>query len=442
MPDFGYGNTGGRAADNGGAGGQGTDLDTGRLDNAGAGGTGSADDITIAAPDNNEDGNNNKGGANGTGDGNGGNGTGDNGNGGDGNGDGNGDVELVEGTTIEVGEDSYTVDKDGNLVDKDGNVFKEAKDVKDFIASFEVDNGDNEISIDAIKDTLGVDIVDEDGKPVEFDNTPAGVAAYVESVIEQRQEEFAQAGVNQLLERYPIVSDVINYYVANGNSLDGFGEVKDRSNITIDEQNIAQQEAIIRESFKEFNKRGNVNEYIQYLKDKGTLFTTAQEELQGLIDADNAAKEERAKLAREAAAKEQEESDKYWNGVQEVIKSRKIAGYEIPETIIINRDGKKIAATPTDFFNYVYQVDEQGNSRYINELAAMTPEQRRDDSLLRAYLRFTGGTYADLVNLAIKDQEVKKLRLTAKENNKRTARIIPPASGKPKGSKTDFGYNQ
>ena len=58
MPDFVYGIAGVGAADNGGAGGQGTDLDTGRLDNAGAGGIGSADDITIAAPDNNGDGNN------------------------------------------------------------------------------------------------------------------------------------------------------------------------------------------------------------------------------------------------------------------------------------------------------------------------------------------------------------------------------------------------
>ena len=99
-----------------------------------------------------------------------------------------------------------------------------------------------------------------------------------------------------------------------------------------------------------------------------------------------------------------QEETAYWTGVQETIKNRKIAGYEIPETIIINKDGKKIAATPNDFFNYVYQVDENGNSRYNNDLAAMTPEQRRDDSLLRAYLRFTGGSYADLVNLAIKDQ--------------------------------------
>lgn len=425
MPDFGYGSTSGQTTANSGASDTVTDLDTGKQDIAGTG-DGNITDI---------DDNNNNGG-NATVDNNGGNG--------DGNkdtGSQDGDVELVEGSVIEIGDDSYTVDKDGNLIDKDGNIFKEAKDVQEFIKGFDVGNNDNtELSINTIKEHLGIDIVGEDGNPVEFDNTPEGVAAYIDSVIEQREDELAETGVNRLIEAYPIVQDVLNYYVANGNSLEGFGEVKDRSNITIDEKNIAQQEAIIRESFREFDRRGNVDEYIQYLKDKGILFSTAQEELQGLVDADNAYKEQIAQEAKEAAIRQQQEETAYWTGVQETIKSRKIAGYEIPETIIINRDGKKIAATPNDFFNYVYQVDENGNSRYNNDLAAMTPEQRRDDSLLRAYLRFTGGSYADLVNLAIKDQEVKKLRLIAKDNSRRTARIVPPTSSKSKGGNTDFGY--
>lgn len=425
MPDFGYGSTSSQTTANSGASDTVTDLDTGKQDAAGTG-DGNITDI---------DDNNNNGG-NGTVDNNGGNG--------DGNkdtGSQDGDIELVEGSVIEVGDDSYTVDKDGNLIDKDGNIFKEAKDVQEFIKGFDVDNNDNtELSINTIKEHLGIDIIGEDGNPVEFDNTPEGVAAYIDSVIEQIEDELAEAGVNRLIEAYPIVQDVLNYYVANGNSLEGFGEVKDRSNITIDEKNIAQQEAIIRESFREFDRRGNVDEYIQYLKDKGILFSTAQEELQGLVDADNAYKEQIAQEAKEAAIRQQQEETAYWTGVQETIKSRKIAGYEIPETIIINRDGKKIAATPNDFFNYVYQVDENGNSRYNNDLAAMTPEQRRDDSLLRAYLRFTGGSYADLVNLAIKDQEVKKLRLIAKDNSRRTACIVPPTSSKSKGGNTDFGY--
>lgn len=349
---------------------------------------------------------------------------------------------LVEGTIIEFDNNKYTVDKNGNLVTEDGTIFKEAKDVDDFIKEFDkVDEQDNELNINNILNHVGVDIVGEDGNPIEFENSVEGISSYINSVIEQQQDEFARAGVNQLFNEYPVLQDFLNYYIANGNSVDGFGQVCDRSGIVLDENNVAQQEAIIRQSFQEFGKRGNVDEYIQYLKDKDMLFDTAKDELQGLIDSDNAYKEQIAQQAREAVAEQEREETEYWNGVHQAIKERKIAGYQIPETIIINRDGKKIAATPNDFFNYVYQVDEQGNSRYANDLANLTLEQKRDDALLRAYLRFTGGTYADLVNLAIKDQEVKTLRFKAKDNNKRVGRIIPPTPKAQKGVKTDYGYN-
>lgn len=47
-----------------------------------------------------------------------------------------------------------------------------------------------------------------------FDNTPQGVASYIQSVIDLKRDEFAQAGVNKLFEDYPIVGDFLNYYVA------------------------------------------------------------------------------------------------------------------------------------------------------------------------------------------------------------------------------------
>ena len=46
----------------------------------------------------------------------------------------------------------------------------------------------------------------------------------------------------------------------------------------------------------------------------------------------------------------------FWNGVKECIDKRQIAGYRIPETVIIERNGKQISTTPEDFFNYIYQV--------------------------------------------------------------------------------------
>ena len=283
--DFGYGQNGngnGAGSDNGnGNGDQTTNLNTGKIDH----------DIN-GVPADDIDGNGGGNGGNGTKPDNTGK-TGDGDKDDDGNRDGNKDgndtnANLEAGTAIEVGEDTYTVDENGNLLDKNGNIFKEAKDVKAWLDEFEniTDADKDSISIETIQEAVGVQITDDNDKPVEFENNPEGIKAYINAVIETAKEEHFETAVNTLYQKYPILNDVLNYYIANGNSLEGFGEVPDRSGITIDDSNEAQQEAIIRTAWEEQGRKGDVESYIAYLKSSGTLLATAKEELAGLQEAD------------------------------------------------------------------------------------------------------------------------------------------------------------
>ena len=351
----------------------------------------------------------------------------------------NDDNSLDAGTTIEVDGITYTVDDKGNVLDSDGNVFKEAKDVKEWIESFDkVDDNNDTISIESIQELVGINITDENGKPIQFENTPAGVKAYVDGVIEASKEEHYQTAINTLYQKYPFINDILNYYLANGNSLDGFNEIPDRSNIIIDEGDEAQQENIIRMAWKEQGRKGDVQSYINYLKSSGILLATAKEELAGLQEADAKYRE---RLEAEAEKKEEQrikELQEYWDGVHDVIKNRKIAGYQIPESIIITRNNQKISVTPEDFYNYIYRVDKDGYSAYERDLAKETRESRRDDEILRAYLKFVGGNYSNLVDMAINEQKVTNLRLRSKERNKSTIRINKPDVTTKKD--IDFGY--
>lgn len=352
--------------------------------------------------------------------------------------------DLVAGTVISIGEESYTVDSEGNLVDKDNKIFKEAAEVKEYLAQFEVDeNKETPIDVNSIIKAVGVEVTDENDKPITFDNTPEGIAQYVNEVIELQKQEIAQAGVQTLLDKYPIVADFLNYYVANGNDARGFGEVKDRSSITIDENNIAQQEAIIREAYKENKRHGDVDAYIKYLKDTNALLDVAKSELAGLQQADAALKEQQAKEAQAKLEAERKAEADYWNGVKAVVDSKEIAGYKIPDTIIINKNGKQIAATPNDFFNYLYQVDDKGYSRYERDLAARDAKEQLQDDLLRAYLTFTGGSYSNLVDLAVTNKETKNLRLkAAAAKQTTTVRVTPPKPKSVAGNiATALGYS-
>nr|UVX59254.1 MAG: hypothetical protein [Bacteriophage sp.] len=356
----------------------------------------------------------------------------------------NDEHDLEEGTIIEDGDNKYTVDKDGNLIDDKGNIFKAKNEVAAYLKEFEVDDTkeDDKIDVKSIQELVGVSVTSEDGKPVTFDNTPKGVASYVQSVLDLKRDEFAKAGVNKLFEDYPVVSDFLNYYVANGNSFEGFGELRDRSGIEVDEQNVSQQEAIIREAFREFNRRGNVDKYIQYLKDSNELFNVAKEELEALQKADNEIREANAKEAMRVKEEEEKQLIEFWTGVKECIDKRQIAGYRIPETVIIERNGKQISTTPEDFFNYVYQVDDKGLSRYENDLMSLSPAERRDEELLKAWLKYTGKGYDSLIEMAVSDKETKKLKLIAsqRKTTKGAIKITKPDSKKDALKDERFGY--
>lgn len=348
----------------------------------------------------------------------------------------NGDLEP--GTQIEFEGKDYVVDDNGNIVDTEGNVFKEAKDVKAFLESLDSSTGDlNEIDINAVREAVGIELTDENGNAIEFENNIDGLKAYVTQAIESAKEDNQKEAIEILFNKYPILNDVLNYYLANGNSMEGYNELPDRSTLTVDEENVEQQESIIKTAWREQGRKGNVNGYIEYLKSTGNLFSVAKEELSGLQESDKQMREQREEEARRIEMEEQKNAQIYWNKVQGIIKSKKIGKYRIPDTIVRNINNGKVAGSIDDFFNYLYRVDKEGKSAYVRDLEKRDAEEMLNDDILRAYLTYSGGNYDSLVSMAINDQKVKKLKLVAKNNRATGTKVNPPSNNK--DTKVNFG---
>lgn len=343
--------------------------------------------------------------------------------------------ELEEGTNIELDGVTYTVDKDGNVVDADGKIFKEAKDVQEWLKTFNVDNQnpeDKELSIASIQKAIGEEIVDEKGQPVEFTNDVEGVKSYIDNVIALRSNELQQAAVNKVFNDNPILAQFANYLAVNG-SPKGFGEMPDRSGIKLDANNEEQQIAIIKAAAKEFGNTTLNDNYIKYLKDGGGLYDEAKLQLQNLQNADKQRNEEYARQAEAQRKEEEEATNAYWENVHEKLNSHKIGEYQLPESFVREVNGQKITTTIDDFFNYIYRTteDEDGNytTAYQKDLKSRTADDNINEQLIAAWLTFTGGSYKDLVNMAVREKEVKTLRLKAKENDgRKTVVITKPAS--------------
>ena len=352
------------------------------------------------------------------------------------------DIKLEEGNTVTVEDKTYTVDKDGNLVDDKGNIFKKAEEVKDWLKEFSVDETkDDEINLNNIQKALDYEVTDEDGNPITYENNIEGVKAYINDVIETSKLEHYETAINTLYQKYPILQEVLNYYIANGNSLEGFTETPDRSNITIDDTNEEQQIEIIKTLWKEQGIKGDVTQYINYLKNASILTSTAKEALDTLksIDAENKkAYEEEAERRKQESYEAEVE---HWTNIKNIIDSKEIAGYKIPDSITISRNGQKISVTPNDFFNYIYRVDNENKSAYQRDLEAEEPSKRLNDEILRAYLKFTGGSYADLVNMAINQEKVNNLKLKAKQNANSKSIKINRTTNTKQTKDIDLGYN-
>ena len=420
--------------------------------NNGGGSNGGTVDITGGAVKDNEtditnkDNNNN--GNNGGGDNNG--GTGDNGgqgnqggdnNGNTNNGESNGDNSnnsstggLEAGTVVEFEGVEYTVAENGDIVDKDGKVFKAAADVQAWLEENEQtdDNSLNGTSVRDLIDAVGIEVKDEKGNDIEFTDDKEGFRSYINSVIELKSNEAREATLNKFYQDNPIVKQFVDYMTVNGGNPRGFGQIPDRSGITVDKDNENQQEQIIRVAASEFGNKAVSDAYIKYLKDSGGLYDEAVNQLVALQEKDKAVRERIQNDAARARQAEEEAVRAYWENVNNVISKRNIAGYKIPESFTKEVDGQKITLTPDDFYDYLYkarEVDADGNkiTGYQRDLNKLTDEELLNKELLDAWLMFSGGTYKDLVNMAIKEHEVHKLIVKSKQQRStRTIKVTKP----------------
>ena len=345
--------------------------------------------------------------------------------------------ELTEGDSIEFEGVTYTVDATGNLVDDKGNIFKEAKDVKSWISSMDVSNdqNDSDFDLNSIQEALGITVTDDNGNPVEFTNDAEGVKSYINSVIDLKSKDIQTATINKLFADNPLLKEFTDYVQLTG-SPQGFGELPDRSGIEIDKNNINQQEAIIRMAAQEFGNKSLNENYIKYLKDSGGLYDEAKQQLTALVEKDAAMRkdiEEQAEANRQA---EQARINEYWQNVSKVIEGRIIAGYKLPESFTKEVNGQKVVYTPNDFYNYLNKAIEQdadGNivTGYQRDLSKLTDEEYLNRELLDAWLMFTGGTYKDLIDMAVKEDNVRKLKIKSKEQRTaKSIKVIKKQSGK------------
>lgn len=345
--------------------------------------------------------------------------------------------ELNVGDQLEVDGVTYTVAENGDLVDDKGNIFKDAKDVAEWLKSVDVKDGydDDSLTLSSIQEAVGITITDENGKTVEFTEDANGVKSYIDSVISLRSTELQEAAINRLYQDNPLLKQFQDYVQLNGTAK-GFGDIPDRSGIKLDKNNEAQLVAVIKMAAQEFGNKSLNDNYIKYLRDSGGLYDEAANQLAALVEKDTAYRQQ---IEIQAAAQRKQEADNiknYWEKVNNMINSRVINGYKIPDSFTKEVNGKKVVITPNDFFAYLSEakVEREDGSKvtaYQNDLSKLTDDEFMAREMLDAWLMFTGGTYKDLIDMAVKENEVRKLIVKSKQSRSaKTVKVVKKQDGK------------
>lgn len=335
-----------------------------------------------------------------------------------------------DGQPITIGDVEYTI-KDGVAVDADGNIKLDKEALQKVIEESIAEGDESDDYIEELSSLTGFKPVDDKGNDIEYENSIDGIAKYISDTVRQEGGRIYQEEQDAFFTNHPQMKDAYNYLRVN-KSLEGYGNVTNHAEVTLDKSNTEQLSAMIVEGEM---LRGRTKEQalrmVGYAKDDNRLFEEATDNLTFVKG-----KEAAEATAREAAVAAMDKADsdaaiKYWDGIKSTIDAGTLEGYIIPENIQ-TRDDKNIVTTKSreDFYNYVSQtVDKDGNSA----AALARAERGAELELLIDYVMFTGGDLKSLVNLQVKKEKAKDAKLKFGRNANTNKVVI----GKPNNKKVD-----
>ena len=340
-------------------------------------------------------------------------------------------IDLKEGVVIELDGVELTIDKNGNAVDKDNKVVKTKEELEKLVAS----NTQGDINyIEVIQKQTNLLPYKED-KPVTYENTTEGLAAYVNDVHKLGVETGKVQFEKELFNQFPVVKQFLNHLILNNGDASNFNNVVDYSKITLTDDEQQWETLYVAEKAARGIPAQEAKDLFKYLKDDKKGKEAAQASLKFLNDLQIKQNKEADDLLAEQRKLEQQEQEKYINTVATIIETKtlkvKDTVYKLPDAIRVNEGGKIVTKTLKDFNDYlskpiVVKIDGENYTTTQHEYDKFLENNKRtaNDDIFEAYRRFTGYDDTQLIaNKANQKQAKKVIKLTTRSQNNQSAPI-------------------
>jgi len=280
------------------------------------------------------------------------------------------DIPPTDTNEVEIEGVAYQLDAEGNAL-KDG-VIVYTKDQLE-------DEGDDYIAL--IQQGTGVEVIDDAGQPIVFENSVQGLVAREKAIIAKVTKDAQQTAINSLFEANPEINQILNYKKLHG-SLEGFDFKTTYNTISFIENDINNHKQLIT---KELQLKGlsprDIEITLKGLEIDNSLSVRAKESEAYLITKQTEVDQEQQRQIVEKQRLQTEQLEKTYGvtvnrdgsvkplniegSIHDIVVNKgKIGDYVIPVTgIVVTRDGKKQVITREAIFNYIAITNETGFSQ-------------------------------------------------------------------------------
>ena len=316
--------------------------------------------------------------------------------------------EVVEDEAFVIDDIEYKLDKEGNAVNDKGEIVH----TKEQIESYTSED-------DSIVRYLG-DKYDMDTS--EYNESQEGVYAFTNDLIGKVEQESKSKAISELTSTFPALSDVITHLKLNNGDMSNYNAKVDYNALELDKNNESQLANIIVSDFvdKGFSQ-ADANDMVRMFRENNTLFEQASKSKANLEATQETERIKEAENVKAIEAAEKQEFVNYWgieyddkgvavatkgeDTVYDLIVNRhaikvKDTNFTIPNSIVINKDGKKTTKSPKDLFNYMFNTVpyklEDGSTVNVTEYQIAKAKQdsakTKHDTIFDAYKLFTNGS--------------------------------------------------
>lgn len=332
-------------------------------------------------------------------------------------------IKFDELDTVEIETDDSKVSgfrtKDGHIIDKDGNVILTARQAFELENQSETsDQTSEELTIENIAKLSGIELVDETGKPLQFEATSAGFAAREAKIQEMAISKGKQEALIEFFNQHEDLKDVYLYKSKNG-TIDNYKPSTDliNSNLVKEETDKLEQ-IIIQAQIAKGDTKEKAERFVNYSKSDNKLYEDAIEAQTYLKAKQQEQVENKAKADRKAAEEyygftyegdKEVVIDNEGSLYNKIITKGKIGDFKIPETGIKvkQEDGSIKQLSKRDILNYIaLSADEYGNSQA--EIDFNKRINKPDEKILLYLTTLMHGDLSQLSNELAKQDKITK----------------------------------